>query len=85
MKAMKMGAKGDLGSEKKCKITKLLGIGRSTLEIAKHLGRDHLTIKKYVRHLNYSPVRSEKGKLQSICTRTISKKARINKEVFINK
>ena len=37
----KMCAKGDLGSEEKCTITKLLGIGQSTLKIEKHLGRDH--------------------------------------------
>ena len=44
----KIGAKCDLGSEEKCTITKLLAIGRSTSEIAKHLGRDHLTVKKYI-------------------------------------
>ena len=40
----KMDAKGDLGSEDKCTITKLLGIGPSTLEIAKDFGSDHRTI-----------------------------------------
>ena len=79
-----MGAKGDLGSEEKCTITKLLGKGRSTLEIAKYLGRDHRNIKKYVRQPDYSRLKSDKGKLNSVCTRTISKKqARINKEAFI--
>ena len=39
-------------------------IGRSTLEIAKHLGRDHRTIKKNVRQPDYSRVRNDKGKLK---------------------
>ena len=46
LKARKMGAVGDLFSEEKCTITKLLGIGRSSLEITKHLGRDHRTISR---------------------------------------
>ena len=71
--AKKVGAKGDLGSEEKCTITKLLGMGQSTLEIPKHLGRDHRTIKKYVRQPDYSHVRSDKGRLKSVCTSTISR------------
>ena len=56
MKAKKMCPKCDLGSDEKCTITKLLGIGRSTLEIAKHLGRDHRTIKKCVQQPDYTAV-----------------------------
>ena len=62
-----MGAKGDLGSEEKC-TNETASIGRSTLETALryHLGRDHRTIKKYVRQPDYSRVRSDKGKLKSV-------------------
>ena len=43
-----MGKKRDLTDADRLKITSMLGYGKSTLEIAKNMNRDHRTIKRFV-------------------------------------
>ena len=47
-----MGKAKNISNLEKQKITKFLGDGVPTLEIAKKLGRDHRTIKKMVENIN---------------------------------
>ena len=57
-----MGKAKDITNLEKQKITKFLGDGVPTLEIAKKLGRDHRTIKKMVENINQTrKTRSGKG------------------------
>ena len=43
-----MGKKRDLTDADRLKIASMLGYGKSTLEIAKNMNRDHRTIKRFV-------------------------------------
>ena len=54
-------------------IIKLRGIGRSTIEISKHLGRGHCTVMKYVQHPDCRRGRSDEGKFEVVCKCTLSK------------
>ena len=43
-----MGKKRDLTDADRLKITSMLGYGKSTLEIAKNMNRDHRTMKRFM-------------------------------------
>ena len=43
-----MGKKRDLPDADQLKITSMLGYGKSTLEIAKNMNRDHRTMKRFM-------------------------------------
>ena len=45
-----MGKKGDLTSDEKSKIVQMLGNGETSNVIAKELGRDHRTIKRFIQN-----------------------------------
>jgi len=66
-----MGQKRDLTDLEKSKIVKSLSEGCSTLEIAKILGRDHRTIKRFVA----KPQQSRKKRVEK-------KKTQINFQRF---
>ena len=72
-----MGEKRDLTSNEKSFIVSELGKGKSTLEISKMLGRDHRTVKKFVKSAP-SRSRADKGNSRIISRRTMS---RIKREV----
>ena len=61
-----MGRRKELTSEEKTIIIKRLGDGKSTLEIAKMIGRDNRTVKKYVADSKAVRKLSGKGKMKVV-------------------
>lgn len=68
-----MGRKKDLTSTEKAKIVSLLACGNSTNEIAKDLGRDHRTIKKYVQRSEGGRKKREEPKRRKISKRDVAR------------
>ena len=76
-----MGRKGSLTDVEKSTITIELGKGKSTLEIAKSLGRYHQTVKNYVNDPSKVRTRSDKGKNRIVSRRSMM---RIKREATKN-
>ena len=68
-----MGKQKDLKDSEMKKITHLLGLGRSTLEISKIIKRDHRTIKKYVYKGKTKRKDPKRGHLKKLKERDIRK------------
>ena len=80
-----MGRRKELTSEEKTIIIKRLGDGKSTLEIAKMIGRDNRTVKKYVADSKAARKRSGKGKMKVVSKRKLSLIKRVlNKNPLAN-
>lgn len=89
---MIMGKKCDLNSSEKATITRELANGKTTLQIAAQLVRDHRTIKKHVANASHIRCRRDKGVIKSVDRKeiTVLKRSLSNmpmstsKEVFLN-
>lgn len=85
-----MGKKADLSSAEKSLIVKSIANGTKTSDIAKRIGRDHRTVKKFVQDSEYQRKRSDKGssrkitarKLRQIGRELIRKPLASSKEIF---
>jgi transposase len=69
--AINMGKKSDLSSAEKSLIVKSIANGMKTIDIAKEIGRDHRTVKKYVQNSQHERKRSDKGSMRKITPRKL--------------
>lgn len=68
-----MGKKKDIKDSEKSKIVDLLSEGTSTLEISRVLGRDHRTIKRVVKDVSKSRVRTKGKGFKNVTQRDLRK------------
>ena len=73
-----MGKKGDLTTDEKNKIVQMLSDGERSNDIAKKLGRDHRTIKKFVDNSQSGRKKREEKPFRKLCNRDLN---RIKREV----
>jgi transposase len=68
-----MGRKKDLTSPERAEIVRLLSIGNTTNDIAKTLGRDHRTIKKYVQRSEGGRKKRDEPKRRKISDKQVTR------------
>ena len=73
-----MGKKGDLTTDEKNKIVQMLSNGERSNDIAKDLGRDHRTIKKFIDNSQNGRKKREEKPFRKLCNRDLN---RIRREV----
>ena len=73
-----MGKKGDLTTDEKNKIVQMLSDGERSNDIAKKLGRDHRTMKKFIDNSQSGRKKREEKPFRKLCNRDLN---RIKREV----